>query len=85
MMENQHPLLIRVSTVPLSLHKLLKGQMRYMQENGFRLHLVSSQGPEIPAIIESEGCGFTTIPMTRNISPVQDFLSLIRLMVLFLK
>lgn len=85
MIENQNPLLIRVSTVPLSLHKLLKGQMRYMQEKGFLVHMVSSPGPEIAAILESEGCGLTTISMTRNISPMQDFLSLIRLLVLFFK
>lgn len=83
MIENQNPLLIRVSTVPLSLHKLLKGQMRYMQEKGFRVHMVSSPGPEIAAILESEGCGLTTISMTRKITPVRDFIALIRLTVLF--
>jgi len=82
---NQNPLLIRVSTVPLSLHKLLKGQMRYMQENGFMVHLVTSPGPEIDAVIESEGCGLTRISMTRNITPVQDLFSLIRLWFLFFK
>jgi len=85
MIENHNPLLIRVTTVPLSLHKLLKGQMSYMQEKGFLVHMVTSPGPEIAAILESEGCGLTTISMTRNISPMQDFLSLIRLFVLFFK
>ncbi len=82
---SQKPLLIRVSTVPLSLHKLLKGQMRYMQENGFLVHLVSSPGPEITAVIASEGCGLTRIAMTRNITPFQDFISLVRLWFLFFK
>ena len=82
---NQNPLLIRVSTVPLSLHKLLKGQMRYMQENGFLVHLVSSPGAETAAVMTSEGCGLTSIAMTRNISPFQDFLSMMRLWFLFFK
>ena len=82
---NPNPLLIRISTVPLSLHKLLKGQMRYMQENGFLVHLVSSPGPEINAVIESEGCGLSTISMTRNITPVRDLISMIRLWLLFFK
>ena len=82
---SQHPLLIRISTVPLSLHKLLKGQMRYMQENGFLVHLVSSPGPEIAAVIESERCSLTSISMTRNITPLQDLLSMIRLWFLFFK
>ena len=82
---NQNPLLIRISTVPLSLHKLLKGQMRYMQENGFLVHLVSSPGPEITAVMRSEGCGLTSIAMTRSITPFQDFLSMIRLWFLFFK
>ena len=82
---NQNPLLIRISTVPLSLHKLLKGQMRYMQENGFLVHLVSSPGPEIAAVMRSEGCGLTSIAMTRSITPFQDFLSMIRLWFLFFK
>ena len=82
---SQKPLLIRVSTVPLSLHKLLKGQMRYMQENGFMVHLVTSPGPEIDAVIESEGCGLTSIAMTRNITPFQDLFSLIRIWFLFFK
>ncbi len=82
---SQKPLLIRVSTVPLSLHKLLKGQMRYMQENGFLVHLVSSPGTEINAVMESEGCGLTTISMTRSITPVLDLISMIRLWFLFFK
>jgi len=82
---SQNPLLIRISTVPLSLHKLLKGQMRYMQENGFLVHLVSSPGPEITAVMRSEGCGLTSIAMTRSITPFQDFLSMIRLWFLFFK
>jgi glycosyltransferase involved in cell wall biosynthesis len=56
-----------------------------MQENGFLVHLVSSPGPEIASVISSEGCGLTRIAMTRNITPFQDFISLVRLWFLFFK
>jgi glycosyltransferase involved in cell wall biosynthesis len=56
-----------------------------MQENGFLVHLVSSPGPEITAVMRSEGCGLTSIAMTRSITPFQDFLSMIRLWFLFFK
>jgi glycosyltransferase involved in cell wall biosynthesis len=56
-----------------------------MQENGFLVHLVSSPGSEITAVMRSEGCGLTSIAMTRSITPFQDFLSMIRLWFLFFK
>lgn len=79
----QNPLVIRVSTVPISLHKLLKGQMRFMQEQGFSVHLVTSPGPEIEVIKETEGCDLTIVKMSRNITPLRDFISLCRLFFLF--
>lgn len=82
---NNNPLIIRIATVPLSLHKLLKGQMRYMQDNGFAVHLVSSPGPETEAVMAYENCGLTSISMTRTISPLQDLISLFRLCILFFK
>lgn len=82
---NNNPLIIRIATVPLSLHKLLNGQMKYMQNNGFNVHLVSSPGPETKAIMECENCGLTSISMTRSISPFQDLISLFRLCILFFK
>ena len=82
---NNSPLIIRIATIPLSLHKLLNGQMRYMQNNGFNVHLVSSPGPETEAVMECENCGLTSISMTRTISPFQDLISLFRLCILFFK
>ena len=53
--------------------------MRYMQENGFSVHMVSSPGPETEFIKINEGCSFTAINMTRKITPFKDLVSLYRL------
>ena len=80
---NHSPLIVRVTTVPLSLHKLLKGQMRFMQEQGFSVHLVTAPGPEIDSIKNTEGTDVTIVKMSRNITPLRDFISLCQLFVVF--
>ena len=52
----QMPKLIRITTAPLSLKSLLSNQMRYMQENGFDVIMVSSEGKEWPDLIQNEKC-----------------------------
>ncbi|MEI9806562.1 MAG: glycosyltransferase [Bacteroidota bacterium] len=66
------PKLIRITTAPLSLNVLLRGQMRYMQENGFEVVMVSSDGPELELVERNEGCRHHIIPMTRKITLFTD-------------
>lgn len=66
------PKLIRITTVPISLSKLLTGQMRFMKANGFDVMMVSSEGTGIEQIINYEGCNHVVIPFTRKITPIQD-------------
>jgi glycosyltransferase involved in cell wall biosynthesis len=70
------PKLIRITTVPLSLNVLLRGQMRYMQENDFDVVMVSSDGEELDTVKHNEGCRHKIIPMTRSITPFADIISL---------
>jgi glycosyltransferase involved in cell wall biosynthesis len=70
------PKLIRVTTVPLALHTLLAGQMRYMKEHGFDVIMVSADGPQRSDVIKNEGCELYILPMTRAITPFSDLLSL---------
>lgn len=79
------PKLIRITTAPLSLKYLLFNQMRYMNENGFDVLMVSSGGKEWPDLIENEKCKHTIVPMTRQITPFKDIVSLWRLYRLFKK
>lgn len=64
--------IIRITTAPLSLKVLLAGQMKYMQEHGFEVVMVSSDGPELPSVKENEGCRHHIIPMTRRMTPFGD-------------
>jgi len=79
------PKLIRITTVPMALHVLLKGQMRYMKEKGFDVIMVSADGREREAVLADEGCPHVIIPMTRQITPFRDLVALWRLTRFFLK
>ena len=77
------PKLIRVTTVPLALQQLLRGQMKYMKEAGFDVIMVSGNGKEWQDVIDFENCPYRIISMTRKITPFQDLKSLWRLYTLF--
>ncbi len=77
--------LIRVTTIPLALNTLLRGQMRFMKENGFEVIMVSADGPERDELVEREGCPHHIIPMTRAITPFADLRSLLKMYRFFKK
>lgn len=77
--------LIRITTVPMALKYLLGGQMKFMRENGFEVIAISADGKEIKDIIEREECRHIIVPMTRRITPLQDFKCLIQLIRVFKK
>lgn len=74
--------LLRITTVPISLKHLLKGQMSFMTRNGFKVIMVSSDGPEIPEIMKSEKCDHVIIPLTRKITPFKDLFAIFKLVIL---
>lgn len=67
--------LLRITTVPISLKILLKGQLEYMRDNGFEVLAVSSDGPEIKDL----KIPHRVVNMTRKITPLKDFIALVRL------
>lgn len=71
--------IVRVTTVPMALKVLLRGQMKYMKENGFEVIMVSADGKELQDVLQYEGCPHYIIPMTRKITPFADLISLWRL------
>jgi glycosyltransferase involved in cell wall biosynthesis len=77
--------LIRITTVPMALKYLLPGQMKFMQANGFEVIMISADGPERNDVIAAEGCEHIIVPMTRKITPLQDFKCLLQLIKLFKK
>ena len=76
--------LIRITTIPMSLKHLLKGQMSFMVKNGFEVIMISADGKEVKDVIENEKCKHFIIPFTRKITPLKDLIatfSLYRLLV----
>jgi glycosyltransferase involved in cell wall biosynthesis len=71
--------LLRITTVPISLHLLLKGQFRFMREQGFEVYTMSAAGKEIPEVLK-EGVEHIEVPLTRKITPIQDLLCLWKMM-----
>ena len=78
------PKVIRISTVPLSLHLLLQGQLKMLAET-YEVLAVSSSGEELHKVAEREGVRTCAIPMERHIAPLKDLIALIRLIILFHK
>ncbi|SEO49915.1 Glycosyltransferase involved in cell wall bisynthesis [Flavobacterium sp. CF108] len=70
--------LIRITTVPLSLKTLLKGQSRFMSSY-YEVIGISSAGKELSDVNLDEGIRVLPVEMTRKISPVKDLKSLYEL------
>ncbi len=68
--------LIRITTVPISLKTLLKGQHRFMFQNGFEVIGVSSSGKDLQDVERNETIRVAVLEMTRTISPISDLKSL---------
>ncbi|EON77133.1 Alpha-1,3-N-acetylgalactosamine transferase PglA [Lunatimonas lonarensis] len=77
------PKLIRITTVPLSLKLLLRGQMKFMRSAGWEVVMVSSEGKEWEQVQKQEGCNVEVIPFTRQVTPLQDLRCLWELYKLF--
>ena len=75
---------IRISTVPMSLNLLLKGQLQMLSET-YDVVAVSSPGKDLEVVAEREGVRTVAVPMERHISPLKDLVSLYRLICLFHK
>lgn len=76
--------IIRTSTVPISLNVLLKGQLKFLSKS-FKVIGVSSKGEELEEVTNRENIQTRCIEMERGISPIKDVISLIQLIILFLK
>ena len=78
MNENKKPTLLRVTTVPRSLWKLLEGQLRFMTDH-FIVHAVSSEGEHLDIVRDRENVEVYSVNMARGISPLQDLKSIVGL------
>ena len=69
--------LIRVTTVPLSLDKLLDGQLSYMS-NHFDVTAISSDNKYLEQCALKENVDYYHLEMSRRITPINDLISLIK-------
>lgn len=67
--------LIRITTIPLSLKLLLKGQHRFMSKH-FEVIGVSSPGKELDEVKNDEEIEVISIDMSRQITPIKDIKAL---------
>ena len=79
------PTLIRITTVPLSLNVLLKGQLRFMQQHFEVLAVASGPAEELMEVEKREGVPTLQVEMTRAITPLKDLKALWQLYRLFKK
>ena len=71
--------LIRITTVPISLKFLLQNQMRFMHQNGLDVIMISADGKQRNEVIRQENVPHFIVPMTRQITPLQDLICLWKL------
>lgn len=76
--------IIRVTTIPLSLKVLLKGQLGFMNQF-FDIIAVANNEPDLEMVNLQEGVKIAGVSLTRQITPVRDLLGLIQMCVLFIK
>lgn len=70
--------ILRITTVPISLRNLLKGQPKFMSQY-YEVVGVTSPGEEIKDVVNDEGIRVIEVEMTRTISPIKDLASLWKL------
>lgn len=70
--------LVRITTVPISLEKLLEDQGRFFK-NHYDITYVAADAPKLKAIAEQQGVKHFPLDMTRKITPLKDLRCLLRL------
>ncbi len=70
--------LIRITTVPISLEKLLEGQLEFMQDY-FQITAISADKEKLEALGVVNGYDTFHVEMTRQITPLADILAAYKL------
>lgn len=70
--------LIRITTVPISLEKLLENQARFFKKY-YSVTLVSAQKEQLEALAKEQGVTYFPLEMTRKITLLQDLRCLLQL------
>jgi len=76
--------IIRITTVPISLKILLRGQLEYLTRY-FEVVAISSDGPFLNQVARDEKVRTYSLDLSRKISPVRDIISITQLYRVLLK
>ncbi|WP_439881750.1 glycosyltransferase family 4 protein [Pontibacter sp. MBLB2868] len=68
--------LFRMTTVPISLQKLITGQLPFMKQNGFEPLMISAEGELVEQVVVEQECAHVPLAMTRKITPLADLKAL---------
>jgi lipopolysaccharide/colanic/teichoic acid biosynthesis glycosyltransferase/glycosyltransferase involved in cell wall biosynthesis len=71
--------LVYILTTAGSADGFLKGQLTYMRERGWEVIVIAAQGDELRILRNREKVDTLAIPVKREISPLRDLVSLVRL------
>lgn len=71
--------LVLVVTHGMTAATLLRGQLRFLAGRGFEVHLLAAPGPELDRAGTRERVPVHPLPMRREIAPVADLASVVRL------
>lgn len=76
--------IVRITTVPVSLSVLLKGQLKYIGQY-YDVIAISSSGRELKDVEEREGVRTYSVEMSRSITPLKDLYNIFKLVGFFKK
>lgn len=68
--------LFRITTVPISLQKLISGQLPFMKSHGFEPIMLSAMTDDVKQLVEDQECVHVHVPLTRKITPLADLKAL---------
>lgn len=74
--------LVYVVTAPVSAQALLRGQLEWMDQRGYDVHLITSEGPGLDEVRARRCATVHLVDFRREISPLRDLLALVQLTLL---
>jgi len=72
------PVAVVTSTIPITIDKFHRELIRQIQAEGYDVCVISSPGPELGRISDEMGVRIRSLPMAREISPIADFVALVK-------
>lgn len=77
--------IIRAATIGMSLNYFCNGLLKELANEGYEVIALSSPDQDLKEVSEREGVRTVEVPMERRISPLKDFISLLRIVKVFMR